>query len=115
MYKNNYIDALHVAGSIASLTGISLLALGSNTSDLEFITILAYAMSASIFLGLMGLAFFMYRYLYDRIEIAFGKIIAITVSAITIPLLIWLSFYLILILKRLSDHEFLWILGQITR
>lgn len=115
MNKNNFTDALHIAGSIASLTGISLLAIGSLTTNLQFATILAYVMSTSIFLGVLGLFIFGFRYLYPRIEILVGKSIAVSVSAITLPLFVWFNFYFILILKGLTENEFIWLLEQIAR
>ncbi|MCI5144546.1 MAG: hypothetical protein D3923_03245 [Candidatus Electrothrix sp. AR3] len=108
------IDALHVAGSVASITGISLLAIGSVTNEIQFATILAYSMSASIFLGILGLLIFGFRWLYPKLEVKAGKGIAVSISAVMIPLLVWINFYLILILKSLASNEFLWLLKQIS-
>lgn len=109
------IDALHVGGSIASITGISLLAIGSVTDNLQFATILSYAMSASLFIGVAGVFVYLYRYAYTKIESGLGKGIAISISAIVIPLVFWFNFYFILLLKSLARHEFTWLLEQIAK
>ena len=109
------IEALHVAGSIASVTGIALLAIGSKTDDLEFASILAYSMSASIFLGVLALLVYGFRFLFPKIEYRAGKGVAVATSAVVIPLAVWASFYLILLLKSLAKYEFLWLLEQMVK
>jgi len=115
MEKLRTIELLHVAGSIASVTGISLLAIGGLTTDNQLATIFAYSMSASIFIGILALLVFIFRYLYPQISNKFGSSTALAISAVIIPLTIWLNFYLILLLKALAQHEFLWLLEQISR
>lgn len=114
MDKIKPAEALHVAGSIASITGISLLAIGSVTSNLQLAAIIAYTMAASIFLGITGLFVFVFQYIYSKLEFVAGRGIAVAVSAVVIPMLIWISFYLILILKSLAEDEFVWLLGQMA-
>lgn len=109
------IEALHVAGSIASVTGITLLAIGSKTDDLEFASILAYSMSASIFLGVLAFIVYGFRFLYPKIEYNAGKGVAVASSAVAIPLAVWASFYFILLLKSLAKYEFLWLLEQVAK
>jgi len=109
------IEALHVAGSIASITGITLLAVGSKTDDLEFASILAYSMSASIFLGVLALIVYGFRFLYPKIEDKAGKGVAVASSAVVLPLTVWVIFYFILLLKSLAKYEFLWLLEQVAK
>ena len=115
MEKIKPIDAIHVAGSVASITGISLLAIGSLTDDLQFASILAYFMSASIFLGVLGLVVYGFRFLYPKLEYMASKEVAVATSAVVLPLTVWAVFYLILLLKSLAKYEFLWLLEQIAK
>ena len=115
MDKIKPIEALHVAGSIASITGITLLAVGSKTDDLEFATILSYSMSASIFLGVLALIVYGFRFVYPKIENKVGKGVAVASSAVVLPLTVWAIFYFILLLKSLAKYEFLWLLEQVTK
>jgi hypothetical protein len=84
------VEAIHIAGSIASITAIGLLAVGSVTTDLQFATILAYTMSASIFVGTLGFLVFAFRFAYPWLAATVGKGVAISVSAIIVPLTFWL-------------------------
>lgn len=61
MDKIKPIEALHIAGSVASVTAISLLAMDGLTTENQFATIVAYSMSASIFIGVLALLVFGYR------------------------------------------------------
>lgn len=115
MEKLKIIEALNVAGSIASVTGISLLAIGSITTEIQMATISAYLMSASIFIGVLALFVYGYLKLYPLIAMRFGAVVAIAVSAVLIPLIIWLLFYFILLLKALAIEEFLWLIGQVSK
>jgi len=58
MEKLKLVDAIQLAGSVASLTGLSLLAIGQVSSVLEIASILSYLMSVSIFIGIFGLIIF---------------------------------------------------------
>lgn len=115
MDKIKPIEALHIAGSVASVTAISLLALDGLTTDNQFATIVAYSMSASIFIGVLALLVFGFRTLYPKVSTRFGSGVAIASSAIVIPLLFWLNIYLIIILKSLAKYELLWLFEQVAR
>ncbi|KHJ52111.1 hypothetical protein PZ78_04735 [Vreelandella venusta] len=108
-------EALHVAGSIASITGISLLAIGSVTSNVQLASIIAYAMAASIFLGVLGILVFVFRHVYSKLEVMAGRGVAVALSAVLIPMVIWIMFYFILILKSLAQYEFIWLFDQMVR
>lgn len=109
------IEALNVAGSIASITGISLLALGSITENMQLANILAYLMASSIFLGISTILVFAVLKVYSFIKQKAGDIIALSCTAIIFPLSVWLCFYVVIFLKMLAQEEFLWLIGQINR
>ncbi|MDO6564224.1 hypothetical protein Q4488_12590 [Amphritea sp. 1_MG-2023] len=115
MDKSKLIEAIHIGGSVASLTAIALLALGSTTTELQFASILAYAMSASILVGVLGLIYYGLRGMYSSILAKVGGAIAVLVYAIIIPLTFWLVLYLVLFLKSLASYEFLWIIEQLPK
>lgn len=108
------VEALHIAGSLASVTGISLLALSSVTDKFGFSAILAYLMAASIFIGFLGIVVYYFRVHYPKIQAKLGNLATLSMCAVLIPLLLWGSFYFILILKALAEEEFIWVMGQLA-
>lgn len=109
------VEALNIAGSVASITGISLLALGSITENMQLANLLAYLMAGSIFLGISGLLVFLLSKLFLFIKVTAGNIVALCCAAIIFPLSVWLCFYVIIFLKLMAQEEFLWLIAQINR
>lgn len=80
-----WLDALHVAGSIASVTGLSLLALRQTVGVATAGYLLAYVLNSSLLIAGLMLFIRAGTYIAERSRRALGTFATVVVLLITVP------------------------------
>lgn len=111
--RSRIVNAINIAGSIASITGITLLATARNVSAIQASLVISYAMSATLFLCIAGICLYGIDALRRIVSVKFGISASILVCAISCALAVWGLIYAALFLRMLAIEEFKWLLDQL--
>lgn len=106
--KKTLIDIVNILGSIASITGISLLWLKGN-SHFSPLDIVVISIAVSFCLGLATLGVVIFRYLYYRWFSQRDLLVRIAYFALAIPIIICLMTMIALFTNKVvTSPEFQW-------
>jgi hypothetical protein len=105
-------DTLNLAGSIASITGISLLTLNASLGTLTFVRVLGTGLGASIILGLLALVLALLRWLWSKVRRC-GPPVSVAFWLLSIPpLLLALIFWARMIIELTQGFTNLAVTGR---
>jgi hypothetical protein len=100
-YRRKFIDVINTFGSIASITGISLLWLKGNTQiDIDTVLMIPIiALVVSFSLGVLALVYIVVEYFYRKYTKGKGLMVNVAYFCLIVPALIFILIFVV----RLGD------------
>ncbi|QUX90364.1 hypothetical protein CYL31_02650 [Marinomonas sp. A3A] len=89
MNKQAITDSVNFTGSVASITGISLLAFENTFSEINVVTILSYLVGSAFFLGITGVTCSLLLKLKGWLFSKFSDLVACSILVFSVGASIW--------------------------